>query len=243
MRGEAHPSKLALRERRERVIELLTDSFARDEIGLEDFEARVEAAYVSKTALELDALVRDLERSDSSEKGVIVLGQAEIVPDEDAAPLALFESSQSCPIVRAVFSNIERCDHIVMPRSTRVEALFGNEEIDLRNATFAPGITEIGVKAIFGSIDIVVPADMTVEVHGSGIFGNFEGTTRTIADPDSPILRIVGSAIFASVVVKTLPPLRVQRLVEQFRSPPSSSSSGLNKRAGSSRGWHISVGT
>jgi hypothetical protein len=217
MKGDAHPSKLALRERRERVIELLTESFARDEIGLEEFEARVEAVYVGKTALELDALVRGLEHTESSESTAIVLAQAEIAPDGGAAALVTLEPSASRPIVRAIFSNIERCDQFVMPRSTTIEALFGNVEIDLRNATFASGITEISAKAIFGSIEIVVPADMSVEVHGSGIFGNFEGATRTIADPDSPVLRIVGSAIFASVVVKTLPPLRVQRLVEQFR--------------------------
>ena len=73
-------------------------------------------------------------------------------------------------------------------------------------------------RAIFGSVEIVVPADVTVEVHGSGVFGNFEGSTRATADPDAPTLRIVGSAIFASVVVKTIPPLRVQRLVEQLRT-------------------------
>jgi predicted membrane protein len=74
------------------------------------------------------------------------------------------------------------------------------------------------VKAIFGSIEIRVPADITVEVHGSGVFGNFEGAMRATADPDAPTLRIVGSAIFASVVVKTLPPLRVQKLVDQLRA-------------------------
>jgi hypothetical protein len=220
MQGEAHPSKLALRERREGAIAQLTDSFARDEIGLEDFEARVDAVYCSQTVAECDALVADLGRSDSSETGAIVVAQAELARNDQigAVPLAPLGPGASIPIVRAVFSNIERCDQVVMPQATRVEALFGNVEIDLRKATFASGITEIGVKAIFSSIEIVVPADMTVEVHGAGIFGNFEGTSRMIADPDAPTLRIVGSAIFASVVVRTLPPLRVQRLVDQLRS-------------------------
>jgi hypothetical protein len=220
VQGEAHPSKLALRERRERAILQLTESFARDEIGLEEFDARVDAVYRSQTVAQCDALVADLGRSDSFETGAIVTALAELARNDQmgAVPLAPLRPGASIPIVRAVFSNVERCDQVVMPQATRVEALFGNVEIDLRNATFASGITEIGVKAIFSSIELVVPADMTVEVHGSCVFGNFEGTSRTIADPDAPILRIVGSAIFASVVIRTLPPLRVQRLAEKLRS-------------------------
>jgi hypothetical protein len=220
VQGEEHPSNLALRERCERAIAQLTESFARDEIGLEAFEARIDAVYCSQSLTECDALVADLGRSDFSGAGVIVVAQAELARNDQmgAVELAPLGLGASIPIVRALFSNIERCDQVVMPHATRVEAVFGNVEIDLRKAIFASGITEIAVKAIFSSIEIVVPADMTVEVHGAGIFGNFEGTSRTIADPDAPTLRIVGSAIFASVVVRTLPPLRVQRLVEQVRA-------------------------
>jgi hypothetical protein len=214
MQGDAHPIKLALRERRERLIAQLTESFARDELSLEAFEARIDAAS------ECDALVADLRRPNSSEIGAMVVAPAELVQDERVAGVSAGSPApvESRPMLRALFSNIERSDQVVMPRATKVEAIFGNVELDLRKATFAAGVTEIGVKAFFSSVEIVVPADITVEVHGSGVFGNFEGATRTTADPEAPTLRIVGSAIFASVVVRTLPPLRVQKLVEQLRA-------------------------
>ncbi len=44
MQGDAHPSKLAVRDRRERVIAQLAESFARDELSVEEFEARIDAA-------------------------------------------------------------------------------------------------------------------------------------------------------------------------------------------------------
>jgi hypothetical protein len=122
------------------------------------------------------------------------------------------------PVVRALFSNIERSDGSVMAETMKVEAIFGNVELDLRETRFAAGVTELRVKAVFGSVEIVVPADVAVEVHGSAVFGNFEGTTRTTADPDAPALRVVGSATFASVVVKTVPPLRVQKLATELRA-------------------------
>jgi hypothetical protein len=219
MQGDAHPTKLAVRDRRERVIAQLTESFARDELGIEAFERRIDAAYCCQTNAEFEALVADLRHPDSSEGGAIV-ARAELVQDEGVVgvPHGSLAVVESRLVLRAIFSNIERRDQSVMPRAAQVEAIFGNVELDLRRTAFAPGVTELRVKAIFGSIEIAVPADITVEVHGAGVFGNFEGATRATADPDAPTLRIVGSAIFASVVVKTLPPLRVQKLVEQLRA-------------------------
>ncbi len=107
MQGDSHPSKLAVRDRRERVIAQLAESFARDELSVDDFEARIDAAYCSTTDAEFDALIADLRRRD--------------LPAGDAMVVA-------------------------------------------------------------------------------------------------PTLRIDGSAIFGSVVVKTLPPARVRSVVEQFRA-------------------------
>jgi hypothetical protein len=220
MQGDAHPTNVAVRNRRDRAIAQLTESFARDELSLEAFETRIDAAYCCKTDAEFDALIADLRHEGSLEDAAIVVVDAELARAGRSAgvPPTSLARVESRPVVRALFSNIERCDQATMPRATKIEAIFGNIELDLRETTFAAGVTEIGVKAIFGSVEIVVPADVTVEVHGACVFGNFEGATRATADPDAPTLRIVGSAIFASVVVKTLPPLRVQRLAEQLRT-------------------------
>jgi Cell wall-active antibiotics response 4TMS YvqF/Domain of unknown function (DUF1707) len=219
MQGDAHPTKVAVRNRRDRTIAQLTESFARDELSLEAFETRIDAAYCCKTDAEFDALIADLRHEGSFEAAIVVVDAEPARAGRSAgvSPTSLARV-ESRPVVRALFSNIERCDQAAMPRATKIEAIFGNIELDLRETTFAAGVTEIGVNAIFSSVEIVVPADITVEVHGGGVFGNFEGATRATADPDAPTLRIVGSAIFASVVVKTLPPLRVQRLAEQLRT-------------------------
>ena len=220
MQGDAHPSKLAVRDRRERVIAQLAESFARDELSVEEFEARIDAAYCSTTDAEFDALIADLRRRDPPEGDAMVVARAELVRDEDVVgvPIGSLARVEASSVLRAVFSNIERCDQSVVPRVAQVEAIFGNIELDLREAAFTPGVTELHVKAIFGNVEIAVPADISVEVHGSGVFGNFEGSTRTTSDPDTPTLRIKGSAIFGSVVVKTLPPAHVRRVVEQFRA-------------------------
>ena len=60
MQGDNHSAKIALRDERERIIVRLTESFAEDELGLEQFEQRVERAYRCSTVAELDELVADL---------------------------------------------------------------------------------------------------------------------------------------------------------------------------------------
>jgi hypothetical protein len=109
MQGDAHPSKLAVRDRRERVIAQLAESFAQDELSVEDFEARIDAAYCSTTDAEFDALIADLCRRDPPEGDAMVVARAELVRDEDVVgvPIGSLARVEARPVLRALFSNIE----------------------------------------------------------------------------------------------------------------------------------------
>ena len=88
-----------------------------------------------------------------------------------------------------------------VPRSLRIAAIFGNVELDLREAEISAGITEIEVMALFGNCEITIPQGVRVECNGDGFAGNFElkvSRTGEIA-LDAPIIRIRGSAYFANV--------------------------------------------
>src|ERR1700728_2190946 len=118
MQGDAHPTKIAVRERRERVVAQLTESFARDEIGIEAFETRIDAAFCCQTGAEFDELVADLRHPDDSEGAAMVVAQTELVQDEGMAGVREGSLARvaSPPVLRALFSNIERCDQSAMPR-------------------------------------------------------------------------------------------------------------------------------
>ena len=60
MYGEQHPSRVMLREARETTIEQLSESFARDELSLEEFEERLDRAYAAANLEEVQSLVSDL---------------------------------------------------------------------------------------------------------------------------------------------------------------------------------------
>ncbi len=78
MRGDEHPKRALLRSGRAQTIERLSNAFARDELGLDEFEERLNRAYAAEEVPALDALVQDL-----SPEAVAL--QAEVVAPERGA--------------------------------------------------------------------------------------------------------------------------------------------------------------
>lgn len=82
-------------------------------------------------------------------------------------------------------------------------ALFGGIEIDLRNAVFTEDVT-LDVTAIFGGIDIYVPADVRVVTDGvTPIFGGVEMSRKSNGSVNEvmPTLRLTGSCVFGGVEI------------------------------------------
>lgn len=129
--------------------------------------------------------------------------------------------------ISAVFSSTARRGEWLPAEEVRVRACFGNVNLDFTQALLAPGVTTLETLALFGSIEITVPADLEVELAASAVLGSVEQrdaggrVRRFIADqirrvtgqtpapsyspePDDepPLLRIEGRALFGSIVVK-----------------------------------------
>ena len=190
MSGEK-PALVALRDRREEVIQLLTDSFANDLIDMDAFEQRTTLAHGATTVADLDALIGDLEP---------------VPKDAKHAPLVVHVDAVPRPYVTtmALFGSVERQGGWSVPQDFAVSAIFGTVVLDFREARFAAGVTEVHVRVVFGSCEIIVPPNLAVECEGTGIFGSFEQAAAPVVDPDRPLLRIVGSAVFGSVEIEML---------------------------------------
>src|SRR5215204_2556181 len=136
---------------RERVVALLTESYAQDRLSLDEFERRATAAYAARTPDDLAALTVDLV---------------------DAGVPAARASLPSMN-VGVVLGSIVRDMHAV-PRVLEVRTVLGNVELDLTHATFAQGVTEISLHAFMGNIEIQLPPHVGVEDHVSAVLGSFE---------------------------------------------------------------------
>jgi len=87
----------------------------------------------------------------------------------------------------------------------KVTTVFGGAEIDLRSANTKREEISIKAEAVFGGIELWVPAHWQTIVRGSGVFGGFEDKTFPAAPGASgkaPRLVVTGAAVFGGVVVK-----------------------------------------
>lgn len=196
MEGERHPAKLAVTETREQVLEQLSDAFAKDELGLDEFEARVDGAYQASTELGLRALVQDLARAPA-----VVRGEQASASTALALPVARSKR------VLAVLGSVERRGRFQVPHGYRATAVLGNIELDLRDVSLPDGVTEIHLRAVLGNIEVTVPPHLPVECEGSGFLASFAELNRMPAEgsAEGPVLRIVGSAVLGNVEIRTLP--------------------------------------
>jgi hypothetical protein len=179
---------------RERVAETLRRAAGDGRLTVEELNQRLEAAYAARTHAELEPLTRDLP----------VAGTPGPAP---AAMAHRFGSEPTSRLAVALMSGFERAGRWVVPRRFTGIAVMGGGSIDMRDARFAEQVTRIGVLAVMGGIDIVVPPDAQVRARGLGIMGGFGGRRASGAErPSAPIIVVTGLAIMGGVGIRRRPP-------------------------------------
>ncbi len=210
MQGDEHPTLVLLRSTRERILSILSDAFTKDEIGLDEFERRVDGAYAATSADALEELVRDLSdgtTSDGARSGPSALSvrpeNSMVAPSTALVPAR----REKKPGTVAIFASVERRGSFSLSSSSRAVAIFGNVELDLRQVALPDGVTELFVRAVFGNVEITVPPDLAVECDGNGVLGSFSSMSRMPAEGRTvgPVLRVIGSAVLGNVEIHTRP--------------------------------------
>jgi hypothetical protein len=194
MLDAASPAALvALRDRRELAIQRLSDSFVADLLAIEQFEERLARVHAATTVAEVDGVVADLAPLPSG-TSTTALTTLTVNPG----------LSTSIRRIRSILGNVERRGSWAVPAQLQVTATFGNVELDFRDARFTAGVTELDARVVFGNLEIFVPPQLAVECEGSSVLGNFENHgSGAVADPDRPLLRIKGYAVFGNVEIHT----------------------------------------
>lgn len=185
--------------RRKRVVDFLAEQYAIDALELEEYERRVELAERADSFEALQELIADLET------GVVDPPEA-IVPVEAAPSTALVPADQ-VPARRslvAVFSSVSRKRGWTVPRELKVVSVFGEAELDFRQAQLGAGVTEVVATAVLGSVHIIVPPDLPVHVDGSGVLGEFDEANLGNQPPTDAAasLRIKGLAVLGHVEIE-----------------------------------------
>jgi hypothetical protein len=188
---------VSLPQAREKAIADLSDAFAHDVIDVGEFEHRLTLAHRASTLAEVAETVADLTAPAPS--------AAIVAPFPATAPLPVLVGSRETDSIMAVFGGVERHGAWTVPAHLRVMAILGGASLDLREAQFLPGVTEIHVVAVMGGVQFIVPPGLSVEVSGTAVMGGFGHVDRAPSptDPERSVLRVHGLAIMGGVAVET----------------------------------------
>jgi hypothetical protein len=183
-----------LQARREQTVAVLCEHFSKDNLTLEEFERRLDAAHRVQTMPELVALLQDLP--------VI------------AAPAAPTSATQSSNLPRvathtrdqqhfvAVMSGVDKRGAWRPAQKTYCYALMGGLQLDFRDALLPPGETEVTIIAVMGGAEIIVPPELVVDCSGIAIMGGFDHRDELHPrDPNAPVLKVNGVALMGGVEI------------------------------------------
>ncbi len=151
------PAIRASDEERERSIGLLRDAVVGGRLSLEEFSERVERAQVARTDRDLAELTVDL-------------------PAHAPAPAVITLAKH-----RAICSKLVRRGSWEIPERSSWRSLFGTIVLDLREARLAGSEVELDIYNLFGTVTVLVPGGVQLEVEGSAPFAS-----QVIEPPSRP---------------------------------------------------------
>ncbi|WP_026918750.1 DUF1707 SHOCT-like domain-containing protein [Gordonia shandongensis] len=174
---------------RERTHSFLSAAMSHGVLTPEEYGERAERAAVARTRDELDALTADLPLDQLC---------AAALPDETRV-----STSGASPVTSAVaiFGGREVGGGAVMGDSLLAVAIFGGVELDLRRVEYTAPVLTITCRAVMGGIRITVPSDVTVEVHGTGVMGGFDGGAAGPGADGAPRVVVRGFSLMGGVDV------------------------------------------
>jgi signal transduction histidine kinase len=119
--------------------------------------------------------------------------------------------------LRVVMGSIERRGPWTVPRDLAIRVLFGNAELDLRDAVLEPGTTTFTVHVSMGNLELIVPPELPVELDIESVTGNVTDWRKPgVRDPERK-LRVTGRVKMSNCEVIGLAPGQTKRHYQHER--------------------------
>jgi hypothetical protein len=178
---------------REQTVALLREHAAAGRLTLEEFTERMSAAYEARTTRDLDELARDLPRTPATSR------------------------RRPTRFLAAVFGSTERAGRLRIRRRVASFVLFGNVDLDLRQATLEGDVITVVAFVAFGATDVYVPEGVDVEVHGLTVFGHKNARNEEApTQPGAPLVRMYAFGLFAGIDAWRVPREWAQRTAREI---------------------------
>jgi predicted membrane protein len=159
---------------RDAVIERLREAAAEGRLTMEELTDRIEAAAGARMRGELEALTADLP------SGVAV---------------AASDTRESA------MGDVKRTGAWVVPAHSEFRSWTGSIKLDLRQATISSREIVIDAFTPFGTIDLLVPEGVQVEVRADKRMGTLKHQCGR-ATPGAPRVILTGGTVFGTIKVR-----------------------------------------
>jgi hypothetical protein len=169
---------------RDRAVAELQEHTAAGRLTLEEFSERVDRAVAAKTLSELDEVRSGLP---------------------SALPM---ERVRRRPkrFTGVVFGQTERTGRWRLPQRALGLVLFGDLDLDLRQAELSGPVASITVLVLFGNVDLYVPESVEVDLGGLAAFGHRREWGRDLPPhPGTPLLRVRVLSLFGTADLWRVP--------------------------------------
>jgi signal transduction histidine kinase len=120
-------------------------------------------------------------------------------------------------VIRVVMGSIERRGPWQVPRELPIRVVFGNCELDLRNAVLEEGTTTFDVHVTMGNLEILVPPDLPVELEVESVTGNVTDWRKAVVGTSGRRLRITGKVKAGNCEISSLAPGQTKRDLHRER--------------------------
>ncbi|MCA9694159.1 MAG: LiaF-related protein [Nannocystaceae bacterium] len=201
MSSSLNTNLVAVRQAREKAVELLGRRFSEDLISADELERRLERVEQARS-LDAIAVVTD----DLLDPGTALVPVAAPAPAAHL-PVPVSSSVPEQRTLTAVFGENRVEGAWTVPRHVDVYVACGSTVIDLRGATLGPGVTTIRVNVVMGGVEIIAPPGLPIEAAALVLFAGVDRDrevvdTSTIVDASAPRVRVEGMLLFAGLTIK-----------------------------------------
>jgi hypothetical protein len=172
---------------RDATIIRLRDAMAEGRLTLDDFSERTDTALTALTRDQLAAVVADL-------------------PTAPAVPAMAAQAAGWEPWVIGIMGSAKRTGRWRVGHQIHAVAVMGECMIDLRQGIIDASVITVDALSVMGSIEVVVPEGVEVDLGGVAIMGSKEMKMGGPPPPyGAPIVRITGLALMGSIKVRNQP--------------------------------------
>ena len=167
---------------RDTAVERLRAAAAEGRLTSEELTARTDAVHKAKTHGQLAEVTADLPGRPSG-RPAVPTGRRWIV---------------------SVFGDITRSGSWPIGDRMSPIAVFGDIDLDFRQATMPSGTVAINAVAPFGDIEVLVPDGVQVDVGGFTLFGSKKvAVGDATANESTAVIRVRGFTLFGSLKVRS----------------------------------------